>query len=105
MKFSILKFSKIFTALTAYFQNRVVKMPTSSGSNQAQTRPDPKNINSNPTQIRQLICSPNHARKKTKVKLDIKNLAILSSYFGYNFVHLRQKARLRPKLSPTFSQL
>ena len=40
--------------------------------------------------------------KTPKVKLDLKNLAMLPSYFDYIFVHLRQKARLRPKLSPKF---
>ena len=30
---------------------------------------------------------------------------MLSSYFDNIFVHLRQKARLRPKLSPKFCQL
>ena len=44
-------------------------------------------------------------KKKTKVKLDLKNLAMLPSYFDYIFVHLRQKARLRPELSPKFCQL
>ena len=36
--------------------------------------------------------------KKTKVKLGLKNLAMLPSYFGYIFVHLRQKLRLRPEI-------
>ena len=40
--------------------------------------------------------------KKTKVKLSLKNLAILPSYFDCIFVHLRLKARLRPELSPKF---
>ena len=40
--------------------------------------------------------------KKTKVKFGLKNLAMLSSYFDYIFVHLRQKARLGSKLSPKF---
>ena len=40
--------------------------------------------------------------KKTKVKLGLKNLALLRSYFDYIFVHLRQNARLRPELSPKF---
>ena len=30
---------------------------------------------------------------------------MLRSYFDYIFVHLRQKARLRPKLSPKFCQI
>ena len=30
---------------------------------------------------------------------------MLASYFDYIFLHLRQKARLRPELSPTFCQL
>ena len=37
-----------------------------------------------------------------KVKLDLKNLAMLPSYFNCIFVRLRQKARLRPELSPKF---
>ena len=28
---------------------------------------------------------------------------MLPSYFDYSFVHLRQKVRLRPELSPKFS--
>ena len=43
--------------------------------------------------------------KKTKVKLGLKNLAMLPSYFDYIFVHLRQEAHLRPELSPKFCQL
>ena len=35
--------------------------------------------------------------------LGLKNLAILSNYFDNVFVHLKQKARLRPDLSPKFS--
>ena len=34
--------------------------------------------------------------------LGLKNLPILPSYFDYIFVHLKQKARLRPDLSPKF---
>ena len=40
--------------------------------------------------------------KKPKIKLDLKNLAMLSSYFDYILVHLTQKAHLRPNLSPKF---
>ena len=32
--------------------------------------------------------------------LGLQNLAMLPSYFNYIFVYLRQKVRLRPKLSP-----
>ena len=32
----------------------------------------------------------------------MKNLAMLPSYFHYIFLHRRQKARLRPELSPKF---
>ena len=39
-------------------------------------------------------------KKKTKVKLGWKNLAMLPSYFDYIFVHRRKKARLRAELSP-----
>ena len=65
---------------------RLVNGPISSGLNPART---PK-----------LIRSQIMPKKKTKVKLRQKNLAMLSSYFDYIFVHLRQKARFRPKLSP-----
>ena len=41
-------------------------------------------------------------KKKTKVKLDLKNFAMFPNYFDYIFVHLRQKARLRPELLPKF---
>ena len=34
--------------------------------------------------------------------LGLKNLAMLPSYFDYIFVHVRQKVRLRPDLSPKF---
>ena len=68
---------------------RVVNGPTSSGLNPARTR--------------KLIWSPNHARKnKMKVMLGLKHLAMLPSYFDYIFMHLRQKVRLRPELSPKF---
>ena len=40
--------------------------------------------------------------KYPNVKLGLKNLAILLSYFDYIFAHLRQKVRLRPKLRPIF---
>ena len=33
---------------------------------------------------------------------DLKNLAMLPSYLDYIFVHLRQKARLRPELNSKF---
>ena len=42
--------------------------------------------------------------KKTKVKLGLKNLAMLPSYLDYIFEYLRQKARLRPELSRKFCQ-
>ena len=66
-------------------------------------RPEPENISPNLARTRKLIWSPNHARKNTKVKLGLKNWAMLPSYFDYIFVHLRQKARPRPDLSPKFS--
>ena len=34
--------------------------------------------------------------KKTKVKLDLKTLAVLPGYFGYIFVHQRRKAHISP---------
>ena len=44
----------------------------------------------------------NHARKKQEVKLRLRNLAMLPSYFDYIFVHLGPKARLRPKIFVNF---
>ena len=41
-------------------------------------------------------------KKNAKVKFGLKNLAMLSSYFDYLFVHLRQKVSLKPELSPKF---
>ena len=38
--------------------------------------------------------------KKPKVKLGLKNLAMLPSYFDYTVV--LRKVRLRPELSPKF---
>ena len=43
---------------------------------------------------------PKSCAKNSKVKLGLQNLVILPSYFDYIFVHLRQKVRLRPELSP-----
>ena len=40
--------------------------------------------------------------KKGKVKVGLKNLAMLPSFFDYIFVYLRQKVRLGPKLRPKF---
>ena len=40
--------------------------------------------------------------KNTKVQLGLKSLAMLLSYIDYIFIHLRQKLRLRPELSPKF---
>ena len=44
-------------------------------------------------------------QKTRNFKVDLKNLAILSSYFDYIFVHRRQKAHLRRELGPKFCQL
>ena len=79
-------------------QGRIVNEPTSSGPNSARTR----KYKPEPGLTRKLICSPNHARKKTKVKLGPKNLAMLPSYFPYIFVHLRQKS---PSQARNFCQL
>ena len=40
--------------------------------------------------------------KNPKVKLGLKNLALLPSYFDYIFMRVRQKARHRPELSSKF---
>ena len=40
-------------------------------------------------------------KKKLKVKLGMKNV---SCYFDYIFVHLKQKVRPKPELSPKLCQ-
>ena len=42
--------------------------------------------------------------KNPNVNSSLKNLTMLPSYFDYIFVHLRQKARLRPESSRKFIQ-
>ena len=70
---------------------RVVNGPTSSG-------PNPKYKLEPENQCEAQIMP----EKKTKVKLDLRNLTMLRSYFDYIFVHLRQKARLRPEKARRF---
>ena len=41
---------------------------------------------------------------KKERKLRLKNLAMLSSYFDYIFVHPRQKARLMPKFCQLYAR-
>ena len=76
--------------------HRVVNGLTSSGSNPARKyKPDP---GPNPkTNLKPKSCS-----KNPKVKLGLKNLAMLQGYFDYIFVHLRQKVRLRPEIFVNF---
>ena len=95
--FSIWKSTRL-CAIEQMVGNRVVNGPTSSGPNPARTRkykPEPR---PNP----KLIWSPNHTLKNLKVKLGLKNLTMLLSYFDYIFVHLNLKVRLKPKSSPNF---
>ena len=75
---------------------RIVNGPASSG------RPEPENSSSNPAWTRKLIWSQIMPEKKTKVTLGLKNWAMLPSYFDSTFVHLRQKARLRPEIFVIF---
>ena len=75
--------------------------PTSSGPNPIRTRKYKRESGLVPkTNLKPKSCS-----KKTKVKLGLKNLAMLLSYFDHIFMHLRQIARLRPELGPKFCQL
>ena len=67
-----------------YLEIRVVNGPISSG-------PNPK-----------ANLKPKSSPKKPKVKLDLKNLVMLPSYFDYISAHLSQKARLRPKIFVNF---
>ena len=61
-------------------------------------RPEPETISLNP----KINLKPKSCPKDPKVELGLKNLAISPSHFDYFFVHLRQKVRLRPELSPKF---
>ena len=70
--------------------------PTSSGPNPARTRKYKPEPGPNPKTNFKHKSRP----RKPKVKLGLKNLAMLPNYFGYIFMHLRQKVRLRPKISP-----
>ena len=45
------------------------------------------------------------SKKQRNFKFGLKYLAMFPSCFDYIFVHLRQKARLRPELRPKFRQL
>ena len=72
--------------------------PTSSGPNPARTRKYKPEPGPNP----KTNFKPKSCPRKPKVKLGLKNLAMLPNYFGCIFMHLRQKVRLRPKLSPKF---
>ena len=72
--------------------------PTSSGPNPARTRKYKPEPGPNP----KTNFKPKSCPRKPKVKLGLKNLAMLSDYFGYIFMHLRQKVRLRPKINPKF---
>ena len=77
---------------------RVVNGPTNSGPNPARTQKYKPEPGPNP----KTNSKPESCPKKPKVKLSHKNLAMLPNYFGYIFMHLRQKVRLRPELSPKF---
>ena len=61
---------------------------------------EPKNISPNP----KTNLKPKSCPKNPKVKLCLKNLETLPSYFNYIFVHLREKVRLRLELRPKFCQ-
>ena len=61
-------------------------------------RPEPENISPNPKTNFKLKSCP----KKSESYVRSENLAMLPSNFDYVFVHLRQKAGLRPESSPKF---
>ena len=80
----------------------VVNGPTSLGRSPARTR----KFKPKPDLHPKINLNPKLCPKNANVKLDLKNLTMLPSYFDYIFVHLKQKARLRPELSPkVFSTL
>ena len=72
--------------------------PTSLGPNPAWTRQYKPEPSPNP----KTNFKPKSCPRKPKVKLGLKNLAMLPNYFGYIFMHRRQKVRLRPKISLKF---
>ena len=74
-------------------RGRVVNGRTSSGPNPAQTRPKP---GPNPARTRpepgpnsKINLKPKSCPKHPKVKLGLKNLVMLPSYFDFIFVHPR----------------
>ena len=44
--------------------------------------------------------TPNHAQTNLKVKVGLKNLALLPNYFDFIFVHLRQKSTSQARIKP-----
>ena len=75
---------------------RVVNGPANSGPKPARTRKNkPKPKPHSKTNLKPKSCP-----KNTKVKLGLKSLAMLPSYFDYVFVQIRLKAHLRLELNP-----
>ena len=97
LKLSVLEVNNFYFLIV--WQSRVVNGPTSLGPNPARTRKYKPEPGPNP---KKLFWSPNYARKKMKVMLGLKNLAMLPSYFYYVFIYLKQKAHFKPHLSPKF---
>ena len=73
-------------------------MPTSLGPNPARTRKYKPEPGPNP----KTNLKPKSSPKNPKVKLGLKNLAMLPSYFDYIFVSRRLESNLRPESSPKF---
>ena len=77
---------------------RVVNGPTVSGSKPARTR----NYKPKPGPNPKINLKPKSCPKKPESLVRSLKFEIMPSNFDYLFVHLRQKVRLRPELSPKF---
>ena len=68
----------------------------------ARNRPKPGNISPNPkTNLKPKSCR----KKKTKLKLGLKNYAMFPNNVDYIFVLPSKKVRFKPELSPNLCQL
>ena len=63
-------------------------------------RPEPENISRNPKT--NLKPKPPPPQKKDESQVRYEKFSNVAKIFWLYFVHLRQKSRLRPKLSPKF---
>ena len=87
------QFNKSISALS-----RVENGPTGSGPNPDRTRKYKPESGSNP----KINLKPKSCPKKSESKVRSEKFSNIANLFLLFFVHVRQKIRLRPELSPTF---